>query len=272
MDASSNCYIHICLYMHLHVSHNTCTFSAHLCTGTTCVAFFDAKHSTIRCIDCKYLVPIDFPAREEEPCCDKYHNNLRAFVERSEKRRTSDCDRSSRSPFQHLSMPEKARRYQHEHALRKSCQRQIGHLLDEAAEERGFSEDKSLSNDLSQIMVQNAEIMKRTHPAGSFGRIFWDSQAQAASPTDARQMQWDSMMVRWCLYLRHLSSSAYETLREGGFVKLPSQRMLRDYTHHTKAVVGFAKGVDEEVKAAARLSTCLEREKCVILILDEIHL
>ena len=277
MDASSNCIKVVSCIVYTYV-YNTCIMSAHLFIGTKCVAFFDTKHSTIRCSDCKYLVYVSFPAREEEPCCDvckQYRSNLRALVGRSEKRRTSECDRtdpSSHTPFQHLSTPEKARRYQREHALRKSCQRRIGHLLQEAAEERGFCEDKSLSDDLSQIMVQNAENMKSIHPAGSFGRIFWDSQAQAASLTDARQMRWDPMMVRWCLYLRHLSSSAYETLREGGFVKLPSQRTLRDYTHHTKAVVGFSKAVDEELKVSAKLSTCLEREKCVILILDEMHL
>ena len=38
-------------------------------------------------------------------------------------------------------------------------------------------------------------------------------------------------LCRWCLYLRHLSSSAYELLRDSGVVKLPSQRTLRDCTH-----------------------------------------
>lgn len=129
----------------------------------------------------------------------------------------------------------------------------------------------SLTDDLSQIMSQHTEAMRATHPPGSFARIFWDSQKQASSLTDAQQMRWDPLMVRWCLYLRHLSSSAYETLRECGVVKLPSQRTLRDYTHHTKAVAGFSKGVDEQLKVAAKLSTCPEREKCVILILDEMH-
>jgi len=79
-------------------------------------------------------------------------------------------------------------------------------------------------------------------------------------------------MVRWCLYLRHLSSSAYESLRETGVIKLPSQRTLRDYTHHTKATVGFSKEVDKQLQVAAKLSSCPEREKCVTIIMDEMHL
>ena len=95
---------------------------------------------------------------------------------------------------------------------------------------------------------------------------------QAASLKDARQMQWDPIMVRWCLYLRHLSCSAYEMLRETGTITLPSQRTLRDYTYHTKATVGFSHEVDQQLKIAAKLPLCAEKDKCVILIFDEMHI
>ena len=62
-----------------------------------------------------------------------------------------------------------------------------------------------------------------------------------------------------------------ETLREGGVIRLPSQRTLRDYTHHTEAIVGFSKDVDEELRVFAKLAMCPEREK-IILILEEMHL
>ena len=195
------------------------------------------------------------------------------MVSRSEKQRMGDStDPSSHTPFRHLNTPQKAKRYQREHALRRSCERRIAHLtqrLKVAVDERGFTEDKTLSDDLSEIMVQNTEAMTDAHPTGSFACIFWDEQKKASSLKDARQMRWDPMMVRWCLYLRHLSSTAYETVRECGAIKLPSQRTLRDYTHHTRAVAGFSKGVDEQLKVAAKLPSCLEREKCVILILDD---
>ena len=90
---------------------------------------------------------------------------------------------------------------------------------------------------------------------------------QAASVKDARQMRWDPIMVRWCLYLRHLSCSAYEMLRETGTITLPSQRTLRHYTHHTKATMGFSHEVDQQLKIAAKLLLCVERDKRVILIL-----
>ena len=66
----------ICLYMqHVHLP------------GTKCVAFFDENHSTIRCSDCELLVHIDSDATYDVPrCsrCQKYRNNLRALVSRSE--------------------------------------------------------------------------------------------------------------------------------------------------------------------------------------------
>ena len=46
-------------------------------------------------------------------------------------------------------------------------------------------------------------------------------------------------MIKWCIYLRHLSQSAYETLRQSHCLQLPSQRTLRDYTHHIKPSSGY---------------------------------
>ena len=50
---------------------------------------------------------------------------------------------------------------------------------------------------------------------------------------------------------------------------LPSQRTLRDYTYYA---VGFANDVDQQLRAAAKLSSCSEKDKCVIIIMDEMHL
>ena len=65
-------------------------------------------------------------------------------------------------------------------------------------------------------------------------------------------------MIRWCLYLRHLSGSAYELIRESGKIKLPSQRTLRDYTYITKAKAGFSSDVDEQLMKASKLDLCAE--------------
>ena len=79
-------------------------------------------------------------------------------------------------------------------------------------------------------------------------------------------------MIRWCLYLRHLSSSAYETIRESGVFRLPSQRTLRDYTYHTQASIGFSADVDKLLMDIAQIATCPEREKYVLMLMDEMHI
>ena len=53
---------------------------------------------------------------------------------------------------------------------------------------------------------------------------------------------------------------------------MPSERTLQDYTHYVEAKKGFDSAVDKLLIEAAKVQSCPEREKCVILILDEMHI
>ena len=141
-----------------------------------------------------------------------------------------------------------------------------------AIQEHGTPVDSELHEDLSQIMQDNTSKILDAYPPDSFARMFWEQQLHANSLGNACSMRWEPMMIRWCLYLRHLSSSAYETLRSSGAIKLPSQRTLRDYTHFTNATTGFCSEVDRQIMDLAKIETCPEREKCVILLMDEMHI
>ena len=79
-------------------------------------------------------------------------------------------------------------------------------------------------------------------------------------------------MIRFCRYLRHQSNKAYETLRQSGIISLPSQRTLRDYSHAVKAEPGFSKAVDQQLMLAAKVSTCPEWEKFVVVLMDEMYI
>ena len=68
------------------------------------------------------------------------------------------------------------------------------------------------------------------------------------------------------------SSGAYESLRESGCLRLPSQRTLRDYTHYVKAAAGFSHEVDTMLQKAAKVESCPERDKFTLLLLDEMHI
>ena len=257
-DVTGWCYG--CTYM--------CTYYVHVYTFTSRrhVAYLDKKYSTVRCSDCELLVPPEQGGALQCARCQVYQATLQALMSWFNRRRPREDDRtdpSSHTPFQHLSTLEKVRRYQREHDLRRSCQRHIARLqesLERAIAKRGLMAEESLHDDLCQIMKQSARDVAQSHPPGSFAHIFWENQQRPSSVTDVRNMWWDPLMVWWCLYLRHLSSSAYEVVRESGIIKLLSQRTLRDYTHHTKVIIRFSKDVDKQVVAAANLDSCEERE------------
>ena len=122
-------------------------------------------------------------------------------------------------------------------------------------------------------MMTKSKEVESMFEEGTFGRVFWDAQKRALSVKKLSAMHWDPVIIRWCLYLRHLAgSSAYEMLRESGAIKLPSQRTLRDYTYYTKTKSGFGDDVDQQLMEAAQIHTCPERDKYVVLVMDEMHI
>ena len=57
-------------------------------------------------------------------------------------------------------------------------------------------------------------------------------------------------------------------LHNTGVLKLPSQKTLRDYTYFTSTCVGFSTSVDMQLMDAAN---CVEKDKYVLIIFDEMH-
>lgn len=57
-----------------------------------------------------------------------------------------------------------------------------------------------------------------------------------------------------------------------GVLSLPSQRTLRDYTHYIKSTCGFSDDIDEDLMHVAEYSSLEEWQKCVSLIIDEVHI
>ncbi len=62
------------------------------------------------------------------------------------------------------------------------------------------------------------------------------------------------MMIKWCL---NLSTKAYHLLRISGFIKLPSERTLRDYTNYFSSKPGLQPEVDLMLVEEASLYTAL---------------
>ena len=149
---------------------------------------------------------------------------------------------------------------------------QLRDQIKKQIDENGTEVEDDLDEALVGIVEEKSPFVASSYEEDSFPRIFWDAQQKAATLKNSKSMRWHPLMIRWCLYLRHLSGSAYETLRESGVIKLPSQRTLRDYTYYTKATVGFSSDVDEQISKAAKIDQCPEREKFIIILMDEMHI
>ncbi len=68
------------------------------------------------------------------------------------------------------------------------------------------------------------------------------------------------------------SSTAYEAIRDSGFMSLPSSRTLRDYTHHIKSSTGFLPEVTEQLSNEIKVDSLKLYEKHVALCWDEMRI
>ena len=61
-------------------------------------------------------------------------------------------------------------------------------------------------------------------------------------------------------------------MRQSGLISLPSQRTLRDYTHYTSTAIGFSDKVDQQLMDLADISFLSTYQRCVAVIMDEMHI
>lgn len=104
---------------------------------------------------------------------------------------------------------------------------------------KGVQLQDSESGEMKDFMAVCREDVERSFPdENCFQCLFWDQQCKYAS-SGRNGMRWHPMIIRWCLYIRSKSAKAYNSVRDTGFIKLPSARTLFDYSHFTKSALGF---------------------------------
>ena len=218
------------------------------------------------------------PQSDSNQCqqCILYRETLRATVFRHEHEHCTD-DRSAPSShrnYRYLTTPQKVERLRNLHdksrALERKVQRSQERITTLLAKE-GVSLDTVTTTDLHTIMEEEHVTVAEQYPENSFERLFWDQQREASSRS-TKGMHWHLDIIKWCLYLHYQSSKAYETVRSSGVIKLPSQHTLRDYSHCVSSEPGFSTDVDLLLMKANNMSSCLEHQKLVILLLDEMYI
>ena len=164
--------------------------------------------------------------------------------------------------IRYLSTPEKLERYRRLHSQKEATTKRLHRLqqkLEDILEKQGVDVPEDLHGDLESIMQEHSPDIASKFPANSFQRIFWDQQQQANAAKKAQGKRWHPLMIKWCLYLRHVSSRGYEVLRNSGVISLPSQRTLRDYTHFVESAAGFSANVDEMLVEVSEVLMCQVR-------------
>ena len=244
-------------------------------TGHNIVAFKDTRglpYSTVRHTECSLLLD-DSSDSTRCPKCASYRAQLNVLTCRWNKR-SDNSKPQSHANYRYLSDSEKDGRMRNLHHSNRVSQRRIAHLeskLKERIELEGEQVEESMSADLEQIIRENDHHIEAQYGKDTFMHLFWKQQKDALSRKNTKGMRWHPLMIRWCLYLRHQSSKAYDTLRDAGLF-LPSQRTLRDYTYSTTSGTGFSSSVDHQLLLASKATTCKEWEKYVAVLIDEMYI
>ena len=106
-------------------------------------------------------------------------------------------------------------------------------------------------------MKQNNDSISEQFPSDSFQRLFWEQQIQAVK-AEKTGIRWHPMIVRWCLNLKLLSTSAYQSMRSAGFINLPSERTLRDYSHYIESAERFQNEVEDQLRKETKYDSLEE--------------
>lgn len=180
--------------------------------------------------------------------------------------------------FRYLSTPQKMQRLKNLSQDRRNLKQKIWKLqskLNKAYETSSVELDSETSQDLQAVMDEQDASVQGKFPDDSFEAIFWKHQKESLLKQGKQKNgnRWHPLMIRWCLYLRHCSSKAYDVIRDSGCITLPSQRTLRDYSNAVSAGAGFSAEVDEQVLQASKLSTSSPSyHSLVFLLMDEMHI
>ena len=87
------------------------------------------------------------------------------------------------------------------------------------------------SDDLSKLIEVLSPKVENEFDKDSPQYMLWREQAKYNSLKTKQQMRWHPLIIRFALSLHYSSRAAYHMVTKSGFLSLPSERTLRDYSH-----------------------------------------
>ena len=177
---------------------------------------------TVRTSNCEMLIT------EGNRClaCNSHWDSLRKMLSRSTEPKGKSTAATSHVNLRYLNTLEKHQKY-------ASLKTEIATIQREASALQGKLDDLQHSN----VELEQTDSSNKTKELGR----------------NAKGMRWHPLIVKWCLSLKLKSPAAYRTLRENGFLVLPSERTLWDYTHIADAQPGYHEDVEKQLATAASL-------------------
>ncbi|XP_033114332.1 uncharacterized protein LOC117114750 [Anneissia japonica] len=108
-------------------------------------------------------------------------------------------------------------------------------------------------------------------PDDSPAKLLWEQQK--ISNEKGKQMRWHPAIIRWCIALQNRSASAYNLMRETGFLRLPHPRTLHPYSHFADTASGFCPEMLQRIVSDIGLNKeNSELKKDVSLMFDEMKI
>ena len=215
--------------------------------------------STVRSEKCRLLLDNN----EELNLCSMCRKVL-TLLQRKRSRSLAPADSlHPKTPLQKVAKTKVAKALQqtrrHEHDLRLKVSQIEKRLKGEA-----FDVNPEMHEELAGIINGNSSKI-----GDNFVKLFWEQQCKAFKLPN-HGMRWHPMMVRLAILLHSQSRSAYDTLRNTGVIKLPSESTLRDYTNVFHPKAGFNACILDEVKSACK--DLGPHQRFVVLLHDEMTL
>ena len=218
------------------------------------VAYYDHENVTVRHVSCLWLCDSRQMTNECHLCSQYQRHNLNSALSTATKKldlvSPGRSSSHSHTNYRFCSTPEKMVRLTNLHHVVSLQKKELGRLKDRINQQiecEGVSIDEPVHKDLVNIMKNHSDKVLQKHGEDSFLGIFWSQQLKSATVSSSKGRRWHPLVVKWCLYLQHLSGKAYETIRNSGIINLPSSRTLRDYKHLEITKIGFSIEADRQL-------------------------
>ena len=209
--------------------------------------------------------------------CQLYRSNLRVMRWRSQQ-----CDSLAASRTAHNShtnirflnvkeMEERLRNVQQKKKIVTAKVQKLEEKMKKDIDENGvmLSEPEV---EVVRDLIEDASDTVYRFPKDSVQYILWEEQKKCNALKDKRQMRWHPLVIRFALSLKYASTAAFQQVTKLGFLALPSERTLRDYTHWCSIKTGMQAPFINQLKHAIKEEKITEDKKQFCLLMDEMKI